>query len=364
MRRASRSIRAPIAGLSRVAILTLAATRAVLLSPSAASAQDALRGPPPDGPIEVAVGLHLIDVTDVNPEEKTFEFEAILTARWVDKRLAFDPAEVGTDEKIYQGSYQFAEVFGGWWPPLVLRNESGRYERGEVLLSVGSDGRVTYVEELQALAEVNFDLRRIPFDRQRFEIEFEVLGYGSDRVRLRPDTARTSLGETTLSQWRLEGVEARVREADPAYLGDPGRPVSAILFEYPAVRSPSYVLRLVVFPIMLFVALSWSVFWMDRSSLGDRMDISFIGILTVVAFQILVSDRLPRLSYFTIISTFMYVTYLTLAASVVVNLRVGALDKRGEPERGNRLDRTCRWAFPVGYVTALGLTVVYYFLRY
>ena len=30
---------------------------------------------------------------------------------------------------------------------------------------------------------------------------------------------------------------------------------------------------------------------MDKESLGDRMDISFIGILSVVAYQIVVSEH-------------------------------------------------------------------------
>jgi hypothetical protein len=81
---------------------------------------------------------------------------------------------------------------------------------------------------------------------------------------------------------------------------------------------------LVVFPFVILVGLTWSVFWMDRESLGSRMDISFIGVLTVVAFQIVVSDRLPRISCFTIMSSFMYVNYLTLAAGVFVNLRVSS----------------------------------------
>ena len=337
----------------------------LILVPTNAAGQDALRGPPSqDGPVEVVVGLHLIDFVDINTDEKTFEFEAILTMRWEDRRLAFDPAEVGADEKIYQGNYQFAEIYDGWWPPLMLRNESGRYEREGVVLRISPQGSVTYVEELQAVAEADMDLRRIPFDRQRFEIMFEVLGYGIDRVRLNPDSSRTGLDETTLTQWRLEGVEVSTAARDPAYLGDEGQLLSTIAFAYPVTRSPRYLLRLVFFPIMILIALSWAVFWMDRESLGDRMDISFIGILTVVAFQIVVSDQLPRISYFTIMSSFMYISYLTLAASVVVNLRVGALDKRGDMARGDRLDRTCRWLFPVGYVATLGLMVAYYLLRY
>jgi len=46
--------------------------------------------------------------------------------------------------------------------------------------------------------------------------------------------------------------------------------------------------------------LSWSVFWMDKSLLGDRLSISFIGILTVVSYQILLGETLPRIAYFTL----------------------------------------------------------------
>lgn len=62
------------------------------------------------------------------------------------------------------------------------------------------------------------------------------------RLRAAPD--RTGFGESTLSQWRLDGVEASASLQDPAYV--------------------------------------------------------------------------PRISYFTIMSTFMYIAYATLAASVFV----------------------------------------------
>jgi hypothetical protein len=337
----------------------------LLLVPEQVVAQDALRGPPPTGePVEVAVGLHLIDIVDINPDEKTFEFGAVLTMRWTDARLAFDPDEVGTDEKVFQGNYQFAEIYPGWWPPLALRNESGRYETQAVVLRVDPAGSASYVEEVQAVAEINMDLRRVPFDRQVFHIEFAVLGYGADRVLLIPDTANIGLGETSLLQWRMEGVNVSTASSGPAPLGERGQMSSAIMFQYPVVRSPFYILRSVVFPIMILVGLSWSVFWMDRESVGNRMDISFIAILTVVAFQIVIADRLPRITYFTLISSFMYLSYLTLSAAVVINLRVAALDKRGDVVRGDRLDRTCRWLFPLGYLAVLGLTVAYFLLRY
>jgi hypothetical protein len=106
-------------------------------------------------------------------------------------------------------------------------------------------------------------------------------------------------------------------------------------------------LRIVVLPLTLLVMLSWSVFWMDLSSVGDRMDISFIGILTVVAYQIIISDHMPKIAYFTLMSVFLYSIYLMLAATIVVNLRVAHLDKSGRLAAGDRLDLRCRWLFPV-----------------
>jgi hypothetical protein len=122
-----------------------------------------------------------------------------------------------------------------------------------------------------------------------------------------------------------------------------------------AQRKPFYVARLVVLPLAVIVFLSFSVFWMERSSLGDRISVSFIGILTGVAYQFLVSEDLPRIAYFTLMHGFLNPSFLTMCATVVVNLVVGAQDKRGSYELGDRIDRRCRWAFPLVYV---GLNLV------
>lgn len=73
-----------------------------------------------------------------------------------------------------------------------------------------------------------------------------------------------------------------------------------------------FMLRLVVLPLMLVVMLSWSVFWMERSSLADPINVSFIGIPTAVAYPLVVSEI-------------------------------------GKFEAGDRVDKRCRWIFPLAY---------------
>ncbi|TDI72964.1 MAG: hypothetical protein E2O82_07195 [Betaproteobacteria bacterium] len=118
-------------------------------------------------------------------------------------------------------------------------------------------------------------------------------------------------------------------------------------------RKSFYMIRLVVVPLTLILLLSFSVFWMDRSSIGDRLSVSFIGILTAVAYQSVISDRMPQVAYVTLMHAFVMFSFFTMCAVVVVNLVVSMLDRRGKIELGDRIDRRCRWGFPLAYFGVL-----------
>ena len=62
-----------------------------------------------------------------------------------------------------------------------------------------------------------------------------------------------------------------------------------------------------------------------------------------------VEGDLPDIPYLTVMGAFLLSNYLLLAASIVVNLRVGYLDRSGRRNEGDLIDRRCRWVFPVLY---------------
>ncbi len=80
----------------------------------------------------------------------------------------------------------------------------------------------------------------------------------------------------------------------------------------------------VLVPLFLLVAISWAVFWMIGDDLADRMSVSVTGILTVVAYQFIILDNLPRVSYFTLMDTVVTLSFglmiLTIVENVVVNV--------------------------------------------
>lgn len=314
--------------------------------------------PPAKGPVKVTVSFDLRDIDHIDDEAETFEFTGVLKLSWHDPRQSFNPLSEGTEEKIYQGAFQFNEVFAGWFPQLILVNESGLYEKHGVLLRVRSDGSMSLYETVNAVGKIDLDLRRYPIDQQRLEAVFHVLGFNNEEIALRLDPGFNNrdlnIDETIrLPQWQLLGVESSIGARNTPLIGK-GVTTSAFTVSIDVQRSFFFILRLVILPLIIIVMLSWSVFWMDKSSLGDRISVSFIGILTAVTYQVILSEILPRISYFTLINDgFLAVSFFIMSITVIVNLRVGYLDRHGMSEAGDRLDFRCRWVFPLIYFGAL-----------
>ena len=104
-----------------------------------------------------------------------------------------------------------------------------------------------------------------------------------------------------------------------------------------AQRQWLFMVRLVILPLTLIVMLSWSVFWMDRSSIGDRLSVSFVGVLTAVAYLLVISDKLPQIAYVTLIHAFVSFSFLTMCATAPASLMVGACNRRGDSARGEHI---------------------------
>lgn len=319
--------------------------------PSASTSEVFVLGPPEvDGPVVVRATFELRDINDIDDAAETFEFGGVLALSWRDERQAFDPEVVGVDEKIFQGVYQFNEISPGWYPQVVLVNESGLFDKQGVILRVKPDGTSTLIETINAVAEADLDLRRYPFDRHRLDATFQVLGADSSEVVLQadPDAADPAHHEVRTPQWRLVEVSTSARELSGPHAGRAGV-ASTFVVSMDVERESFFVVRLVVIPLVLIVMLSWSVFWMERSSLADRISVSFIGILTAVAYQIVISEIQPDISYMTLMHGFLNLSFLIMCATVVMSLVVGALDRAGRPQSGDLIDHRCRWIFPITY---------------
>ena len=315
--------------------------------------------PPGPRPVEVRAHFFLSDINDINEQTETFEIKGLLALRWRDERYVFDPEMEGVSEKRYQGIFQFLEEYNSWWPQLVLSNGVGTIPLQSVSLRISPDGTLLFIQEISAVVESPMDLRRYPFDQQKLRAIFEPLAYYATEVKLVSGPDMTDLPERPVhvAGWELRDLRAEVHidqddNSDAQF--------SQLIVTLDMHRKPGFTLWFIFVPFSLIVLLSHSVFWMKRDSMGIRMDILFIGLLTIVAYQSLAVSSLPSIAYFTLINGFVYVGYITMAASIVSNIRLDRLTRRGEESTAARFNEVCRWAFPSGFF-GLNLISAFYF---
>jgi len=328
-------------------------------APSGVATWQGLMPPAGSAPFPIQADFLLLDLEKINDEEETFEFSGILTLTWKDSRQVFDPAIVSAPETMLHGEFQFNELAPSWYPQVILSNAADVQDVQGVLQRGYPDGTVKLVQTVNATARSALALRRYPFDRQELEIVFEVLGFDDTEIALKPGSTALNDNMMRTPQWDLLDIGATTGSLSAPYAAASGRS-STFVITLDVQRQPFFVMRLVVLPLAVIMVLSWSVFWMDRSSLGDRMAVSFVGILTSVAYQSTVSEIMPQISYMTLIHGFLYLSFLLMCSTVVINLVVGTRDRRGDFVSGDLIDRRCRWLFPLLSVvlfTALAVVI-------
>ena len=332
-------------------------------SASAATYPIALAPPRSAGPLIVRARLDINQINEIDDGAENFEFSGVMTLSWRDPRQAFDPDVEGVAEKIYTGAFQFDEASPGWYPQVMLVNQAGLYEKSAVMLRVRPDGTSILTETLNAIAESKLVMRRFPFDRQHLEAAFQVLGFDKDEVQLVADTEPppAAASRIHIPQWDLNGISSAIQDWEAPYAGR-GGVASTYVVTIDVNRLPFYLMRLVVFPLAVIVLLSFAVFWMDRSSIGDRISVSFIGILTAVAYLMVIGDSMPRIAYVTLIHGYLNLSLIIMAITLLFHLMVGGLEQRGDATRARRIDQFCRWAFPLTYLGLMGVMTISAFI--
>ena len=90
--------------------------------------------------------------------------------------------------------------------------------------------------------------------------------------------------------------------------------------------------------------------------LGGRTRITATGVLTIVAYQFVASEQLPRVAYLTLLDKIMVISFALLAVTVLESLLVSR-KPAGSPE-AHAIDRRSRWLFPLAYALLLAVVVL------
>lgn len=314
--------------------------------------------PNAEGPVTVDIGLFVEGISTIDPVNNTFTVEGFIDMIWCDPREGFDPEELGWSKKIFLENDAVGELQLIWWPDIAFPHEVGSTDSENLELIIFEDGTVEYAERFSVSLEGNFDLSLFPFDSQTLQIKIESLAWSEEYLVFHEaDNMIAFSDQFVLPEWHWnpdKDLSYRVEEIKE--IRD-DVPFSEFVVDLNVHRLPGFYILKVFMPMALIVALSWAVFWMDESSLGERLGISFTGLLTVVAYQFIVGDTLPRLSYITFMDALINYSFVLMALTVVVNVFVHILRSEQHRTFALRIDQISRILFPVIYCVGLVIIV-------
>src|SRR5260370_15605509 len=306
-------------------------------------------------PIDVAIGLHIVNIASINEVSEQFEIDAYLFERWKDPRLAFTPKSPDDDER----DYNVGQI---WTPQLEMINAATPRTHYDTSIRGTPDRTVNYVERSDAVLSSRFELRRFPFDRQSLVIIIHPFLADGPRIKFILNehaawTASEFATYSSLAQWRLNAVEPRIGMA-PTY---GGLTVPEARVAISVERRSSFYLWKGFLPLLLMVFLSWAVFWIEANDLSNQIQVAVTTILTVIAFAFAISATMPPLPYLTYIAAFFLECYIYVFLAVVELMTVH-VTHRSERRRdlGIRIRKYSRWLIPASFVVTNAIIAMHF----
>jgi hypothetical protein len=327
------------------AITHVLAIFAIAVSASAASAATS-RPNPPGEPTEVRVSIGLLDVDGVNGAEQSFEANVAYRASWQDSRLKHDGA--GTISR------PLGEV---WHPRLQLINQQRTWSTLGELVDISPSGEVVLLQRVWGSFSQPLQLEDFPFDTQKFAVQLAAGGYTPDEVTLVSDESIPSgIAESfSLPDWEVLGSKYWVAE----YQAITTDTVQASMFvcQFTARRHAGYYLFKIIVPLVLIVAMSWIVFWIDPSESGTQIGVSTTAMLTLIAFRFSIDGLVPKVSYLTRMDIFILGSTGLVFATLIQAVTTSLLAKSGRLPLSRKIDITSRIVFPIIFGAILIISV-------
>lgn len=299
------------------------------------------------GPTQVRYAVWLGDITRVDSVAQTFTANLVLMLRWHDPQLAH--TEPGAKR------YALENI---WHPSILIANESGEVERSlPEAADVAPNGMAVYRQRLVGTFSQSLNLRAFPFDHDTFRVHFVCVGYRPDEIAFMPDERAVTAGlkdavglanKLTLQDWRVLSATTRVQ----SYAVTPNIELASFEVEFAAARQATHFIIKVILPLILIVAMSWAVFWIEPNDANTQMAVAITAMLTLIAYRFAVDSDVPKLPYLTRLDAFILMSTLLVFLSIIEVTVTTKFANRDRLELARAIDRRCRWMFPIGFLVA------------
>ena len=331
-----------------------------------------------EDPIIVKADLLIEDIHSINGKDLDFESSFTLWAHWKDERVANTLKNMGAytseGKPLYLCDFSPTQVIGDtrkiFDPVVEFFNRKGKpnFQFGmQDWIEIFSDGTVQSRLRDKTKFKANFDFRRFPFDKQT--LSFELWSeFPSFMVEIIPDEpAMTEYKETLyafgdqedgiiIPGWDLVDVTYE----NYSYVENDGYPYTGFMLYLDVQRQSSYYLFKIILPIIFILVISWSVFWVRGSQLEAKVNVTIVCLLSLIAYNFIIDEDLPKLAYLTFLDSFILLSYFYTGIATILCV-YSFVRKLRSGKDISVVDLKARWIGPLSYFGVLFILLIYFY---
>jgi hypothetical protein len=297
--------------------------------------------PADGGPTKVYVAMRILDIDEVDGAQQNFTANLIVTLRWHDPRLAHD----GSGEIVRR-------ISKVWSPILLFVNQQKIWPTMPEVVHIAPGGEVDYAQRVWGPFSQPLDVREFPFDRQELEVRLAAADGNAQEVVFEADPERVSglAPKFSLPDWEIQGWSIDFSPYKPM---GASRSLASFAMVVQVRRYVSHYVVKVILPLILIVAMSWIVFWIDPDQSSTQIGVATTSMLTLIAYRFMVGGAIPPVPYLTRMDHFILGSTFLVFAALLQAVATSIMAHRKKMDRARKTDKICRVIFPLTFAVML-----------
>ena len=285
-------------------------------------------------PAKVFGGFEIQEIRDIAPASGYFKARLYVWLFWDEPEanpvlpegrnsLAFDANGVFERGLVWNPEPSFSNALE---PPLV---DERTVEVWPESLEYWFRAAGTFTDRAGAL-----DFRWFPFDSQKLRIELET-PYSTKLVKLvgdpevDPGILRDQVKMLRNAEW--EFTDAHIEESNVSYFSEEDGTLSQLSIVIDAKRRSGFYLVHIYLPVFIILSLCYFALWLPEKWSEAIVGTFVTCLLSLIAFNFIVSEDIPKVGYLTVMHVSIAVAYLFILISYLsymVYLRSPDNDRR------------------------------------
>ena len=286
--------------------------------------------------VDVDVLIYMIDIDEVNSVAQSFKATVYAEFRWSDPDL------------VHPGPDSFSKNLDDiWYPRTQILNQQRLVDTFPRTAEVQPNGEVIYRQRVWGDFSESLELREFPFDSQTLHVPLVNVKFGSRQVRYHVNPQSGVAATLRIPDWQVRSWDVTSTELP---IGHDHTERPAVVFTLEVERYASFFILKVILPLILIVAMSWMVFWIDPSLAAPQISVAVTAMLTLIAYRFAIGGMVPRLGFLTSLDYFVMGSTVLVFAGLLEVVYTAHLFQSGQQERARAVDKKARWIIPLIYL--------------